>query len=441
LTLVIGEMWNPSTKLSARRPGSSVTSFGKREQKDLTQGALGRKAGHYSRSTIATVETGWGKCSLKLIRGCDDALEAGGALVKLYFALKEAKAPGKSARSNRAGQRPRPRFEAHGRLARLPAPLFEVMGEVHDRAERAVRYGNPGEAVLEEYERLVEQRALGYATEPPGPFLHDLLVEVDDVAALLDACRSPAAQRRLLHVLAQLAALVSVVANDLGGLRAASDWMRTARLAAVETGDENLRAWTLAREGFHYLHYSRPVSRALQLADAAESVIANSNGPSAVMAPTVRARALARLGIEPAALAALRQADEAFERVDTSAAGIFGWSFPQLRFSAGKTLTNLGATRLALQAQDEALSLFPPSEILDPALVRLDRAQALIRADDLTEGCRLGEEVLQGLPPGYQSPLLASWADDALRAIPAERRGATDAEAFREARQHVLEAE
>jgi tetratricopeptide (TPR) repeat protein len=159
------------------------------------------------------------------------------------------------------------------------------------------------------------------------------------------------------------------------------------------------------------------------------------------MAPTVRARALARLGIEPAALAALRQADEAFERVDNPAVGIFGWNLPQLRFSAGKTLTNLGATRLALQAQDQALGLFPPNEILDPALVRLDRAQALIRAGDLSEGCRLGEEILRGLPPGYQSPLLASWADDALRAIPAEQRGATDAEGFRQARQHVLEAE
>jgi tetratricopeptide (TPR) repeat protein len=311
---------------------------------------------------------------------------------------------------------------------------------VHDRAERAVRYGNPGEAVLEEYEWLVEQRALGYATEPPGPFLHDLLLEVDDVAALLDACRSPAAQQRLLHVLAQLAALVSVVANDLGGLRAANDWMRTARLAAVETGDQNLRAWTLAREGFHYLHYNRPVSRALQLADAAESAIADCKGSAAVMAPTVRARALARLGIQAAALDALRQADEAFDRVDNPAVGIFGWSFPQLRFSAGKALTNLGATRLALQAQDEALALFPPNEILDPALVRLDRAQALIRAGDMTEGCRLGEEVLRGLPPGYQSPLLASWADDALRAIPAEQQVATNPEAFREARQHVLEA-
>src|SRR5438105_2915953 len=419
----------------ARKLGNELRRL--RERKDLTQGALGRKAGHYSRSTIATVETGWGKCSLKLIRGCDDTLEAGGALVKLYFELKEAQARGKSARSNRAAE-PQGPLEDHRRLVRLPAPLFEAMGQVHDRAERAVRYGNPGEAVLEEYERLVEQRALGYATEPPGPFLHDLLLEVDDVATLLDACRSPAPQQRLLHVLAQLAALVSVVANDLGGLRAASDWMRTARLAAVETGDQNLRAWTLAREGFHYLHYNRPVSRALQLADAAESVVTKSNGSAAVMAPTVRARALARLGVEAAALDALRQADEAFGRVDNPAVGIFGWSFTQLRFSAGKALTNLGATRLALQAQDDALGLFPSDEILDPALVRLDRAQALIRAGDMTEGCRLGEEVLRGLPPGYQSQLLASWADDALRAIPAEQRGDTDAEAVKEARRHGL---
>jgi DNA-binding XRE family transcriptional regulator len=329
------ESFDEAERQVARKLGSELRR--RREQKDLTQRALARKAGHYSRSTIATVETGWGKCSLKLIRGCDDTLEAGGALVTLYFEFKEAQARARSARSSRAAQPPRPRLDGHPLLPRLPAPLCEAMGRVHDRAQRTVRYGNPGEAVLEEYERLVEQRALGYVTEPPGPFLHDLLIEVDDVASLLEACRSPAAQRRLLQVLGKLAALVSVIANDLGALRAASDWMRTARLAAAETGDQDLRAWTLAREGFHYLHYSRPVSRALQLADAAESVITDPNGSAAVMAPTVRARALARLGIEPAALDALRQADEAFERADAPALGVFGWSLPQLRLSAGKT--------------------------------------------------------------------------------------------------------
>lgn len=75
-----------------------------REHWDLTQGALARRAGHYSRSTIATVETGWGRCSLKLIRGCDDALEAGGALVKLYLELKQAQARAKDANAEGAAQ-------------------------------------------------------------------------------------------------------------------------------------------------------------------------------------------------------------------------------------------------------------------------------------------------------------------------------------------------
>jgi transcriptional regulator with XRE-family HTH domain/tetratricopeptide (TPR) repeat protein len=433
------ESFDEAERQVARKLGSELRRL--REQKDLTQGALGRKAGHYSRSTIATIEIGGGKCSLKLIRGCDDALEAGGTLVKLYFELKETRARWKTAPPSKAAQLQGSRLEGHPRPARHLPPLSEAMEHVLDRAERVVRYGNPGEAVLEEYERLVELRALGYATEPPGPFLDDVLLEVDDVAGLLEACRSPVAQRRLLRVLGRLAALVSVVANDLGRLRAAGDWMRTARLAAVETDDRNLQAWTLAREGFHYLHYRRPVSRALQLAEAAESVGAASSGSAAVMAPTVRARALAQLGVEHAALEALRQADEAFERVDAPRVGVFGWSLPQLRLSAGKTLTNLGATRRALEAHEEALSLFSPNEILDPALVRLDRAQTLIRAGDLTGGCRLSEEVLRGLPPGYQSPLVGSWADDALRAIPPEQRVATDVEAFREARREVIETE
>src|SRR5437660_12085050 len=78
----------------ARKLGHELRRL--RERKGLTHGALGRKAGHYSRSTIATVETGWGKCSLKLIRGCDDTLEAHGVLVGIYFELKEAQARGKA---------------------------------------------------------------------------------------------------------------------------------------------------------------------------------------------------------------------------------------------------------------------------------------------------------------------------------------------------------
>src|SRR5438270_10153711 len=81
------ESFDEAERQAARKLGNELRRL--REHKDLTQSTLARKAGHYSRSTIATVETGWGRCSLKLIQGCDDTLEAGGALVRIYMELKE----------------------------------------------------------------------------------------------------------------------------------------------------------------------------------------------------------------------------------------------------------------------------------------------------------------------------------------------------------------
>jgi tetratricopeptide (TPR) repeat protein/DNA-binding XRE family transcriptional regulator len=110
------ESFDEAERQAARKLGIELRRL--RERKDLTQGALGRKAGHYSRSTIATVETGRGKCSLKLIRGCDDALEAHGALVKLYFELKEARACVKDA-SGRALRHNEPYGDESRRLIRV----------------------------------------------------------------------------------------------------------------------------------------------------------------------------------------------------------------------------------------------------------------------------------------------------------------------------------
>ena len=81
------ESFEDAERRLARRLGDEIRRL--RERNYLTQSTLARKAGHYSRSTIATVETGWGRCSLKLIQGCDDTLEAGGALVRIYMELKE----------------------------------------------------------------------------------------------------------------------------------------------------------------------------------------------------------------------------------------------------------------------------------------------------------------------------------------------------------------
>jgi len=114
------ESFDEAERQVARKLGSELRRL--REHQDLTQGALARKAGHYSRSTIATVETGWGKCSLKLIRGCDEALEAHGALVRIYFELKEARARVKDA-SDRATRHVQPQ----GEESRVLIKVLEVL--------------------------------------------------------------------------------------------------------------------------------------------------------------------------------------------------------------------------------------------------------------------------------------------------------------------------
>jgi hypothetical protein len=82
--------------------------------------------------------------------------------------------------------------------------------------------------------------------------------------------------------------------------------------------------------------------------------------------------------------------------------------------------------------------MFKKQEILDPALVTLDRTQALIRSGGVTEGCRLGVRTLQQLAPAYCTPLVASWADDALRAIPQVRRDSADVREFQLIRDGLL---
>jgi tetratricopeptide (TPR) repeat protein len=157
------------------------------------------------------------------------------------------------------------------------------------------------------------------------------------------------------------------------------------------------------------------------------------------MASTVEARAMARLEADVAAMTALRRARDAFERAPEPARrGIFGWSLQQLTFSEGRTLTSLGRTQEALAAQDQALRMFSKQEALDPALVSLDRAQAVIRTGDVVDGCRMGTQTLLALPSAYRTPLVASWADDALRAIPPARRHSAEVREFQSARDGFL---
>ncbi|MCK9900613.1 hypothetical protein MXD63_11055 [Frankia sp. Cpl3] len=317
--------------------------------------------------------------------------------------------------------------------------MWEALELVQRDVEEGLAQSLDSAASPQAWDAVAESHARSYAVSPPVPLMRDILIDISDLQYALGNLRSPQPRRQLVRCLGQLAALIAVLADDMGESRVSRNWMRTCRLAATEAGDRNLAAWSLAREAFFLLHYSESPRRAVELARAAAEHAGSARYAAAVMAPTVEARALAKLGDENGALAAVRRSEDVFGAVgDPESGGVFGWTEQQLWFSAGKSLTTLGMAQLAFEAQDHAIDLFPPAEVLDPALVRLDRAQALIRNGEVTDGCRLGIEILQALPADFRSPLIGSWAHDALLAIPPADRRLAVVRDFGEARRTFL---
>jgi DNA-binding XRE family transcriptional regulator len=125
------EAFDDTERRLAARLGCEMRRL--RERRHLTQGALARKAGHYSRSTIATIETGCGRCSLKLIQRCDETLGAGGSLVRIYLELKDAQVRHRQAAKDRPAG---PREEEIARLTDA-ALLLEPLLSFADPPETA----------------------------------------------------------------------------------------------------------------------------------------------------------------------------------------------------------------------------------------------------------------------------------------------------------------
>lgn len=221
------ESFDDAERRLARKLGSEMRRL--REWNHLTQSALGRRAGHYSRSTIATVETGWGKCSLKLIQRCDETLGAGGALVRIYLKLREAQTRCKEAARNPPGEQRAgaPHLEPDG--IHLPAFLDRVKRSLH-------RYGQPVHSeslpLLEDVEQRAVQANTRYQAgdyDSAGALLVDL---IGDAAALV-AAQNGRAEPRVVGVQVwtyRVAAMLATRCGDAGTARLAAD-----RAAAAAT--------------------------------------------------------------------------------------------------------------------------------------------------------------------------------------------------------------
>ncbi|UYQ66335.1 helix-turn-helix domain-containing protein [Streptomyces peucetius] len=271
-----------------------------------------------------------------------------------------------------------------------------------------------------------------YVYTPPGPMLTVLLRHLGDIENLA-ADRQPAAvQVRLSELTAMLATLIADALMKLGELDRSQAWYGTARHAADDSGNTELRARVRAQAAMLPFYYG-PLSAAVALARDARMICRGRPTATGAFAAAAEARALAKLGDSKGAEAALRYAAGMFDQVGSHGEDD-AFSFPERRFLLYRsgTLTALGRTVEARKVQAQALALYPAETGIDPTLLSLEAAICLAREHSPAEACELAGSVFLRVVPAHRTPIVEERARDVIHALPAAVRGSRAARELRE---------
>lgn len=307
----------------------------------------------------------------------------------------------------------------------LGGSLLGAVDRVRRRMDDTLVSATVSPTMLDDWEETVAGYGRQYMAVPPLWLLLEVVLDFSEVRRHCGRRQPIELQERLCRVAAQLAGLAGIIMIDLGDHRLSRSFFRTARSAADETGDRALRSWVVAREAAVPFYYGDP-TKAIELARKSQHLAGMTPCAAAAFAPALEARAharLARLGNVDAsneAEKALFRAESAFARLPSGEQGdtAFGYTERQLRFHQGNTLTSLGASRRALETQEEALELYPSAVFLDRTLIRFDQATCYLQANDIEEGLRLGRQILLETPPGHRTDIVLRRARELGEVVP-----------------------
>lgn len=290
-----------------------------------------------------------------------------------------------------------------------------------------------------EWHEIVLEYGNAYPITAPGELLKTLLVDLYGLQSAIGRYRDDETQRKLRQVGAMLSAFTAQTIANLGYLRDARRWWRTARRAADESGDRYTMLWIRGREIVRAGYEHRPLTAIAQLVDEAEARV-SASPPVAALPEFLggKAQALALMGQVASAeaektLAGLRRAFEELPfPLKAANDSVFMWGEERLRLTESIVYTYLGDFRKAGQAQNRALALFPADDLRSPAQVELQRALCLVGAGDVLSGIRHAQAIVSGLPAMHRIRPVADLGHKVLRAVPMAERQRPDAQEYSE---------
>jgi tetratricopeptide (TPR) repeat protein len=318
--------------------------------------------------------------------------------------------------------------------ALLTPQISSALADVRQQVDNSLEASEVAGSTVERWEHTVRRYAEAYEIAPPLQALVDAAQDVAVVREQRERPQSLNQKQRLTRVVAQLSILIASYSRELGDYRASRNWSHTARLAAEDVGDRTLRAWVMARDSMAPL-YEGNFAGAIELAQGAEILAGAGPSPAAVLAPVVRARALAQVGRADEARKTIEHAHTAFDRLghDGQRDLLFGYTERQLCFHSAQVWTYTQDFDDAQHAHERATVLYAPTEYLDRALMGLDMALRLVATGNADSAAEHAASVITGLESGQRSSMIEGRARAVLRALPAKARHTNAVETYRDA--------
>ena len=299
---------------------------------------------------------------------------------------------------------------------RVDSRFLGAVDRIRRRVDDALLGGTVSAAMIDTLEQSTSGYGRQYMTVPPLRLLCDVLLDLGDVRRMCEERQPLDLSERLCRLACQLAGLAGIAILDIGDHRLARSFFRTARTAADETGDRQLRAWVATREALVPLYYGDP-AEAAALASRATQLAGRYLCVAAVMAPVIEARAEAlmasvsgsgRRSALSRGRAVLDRAVDAIGDLPAEHSGdtALGYTERQLYFHMGDTLASLGDAQEAGRALAKAARLYPAAEVLDRALVALGQARCLLESDEPAQALSAALDTVLGLPLEHRTEVV-----------------------------------
>jgi len=275
--------------------------------------------------------------------------------------------------------------------ALLMGSLVEALDSEPDAMNTALDTSSISSDRLTYFESTAERLGVEVIKVVPTEILSTTVSHFRSVRRLVREQQKTAHRVRLVRTGAQYATVVGEILFNQGSFELATMWYKTAYHAAVDIGDRYLADIALAGQSY-IPTYSDDPNGVLRITSArlerTDRRLAAS--PAVAWLWGLNAKAHAALGAADHARRAFERGRTALENSSTSQVkpGIFSFVQEKQAFYEAAAYVILNDPQNAITSADRALQHYDPRETTEPALVRFERASALVLSNELDEGCR-----------------------------------------------------